>query len=69
MLGTSCPTPLPISPPIRSSSALIYFSFSTLTTSSFGDILPVHPIARSLANLEAVSGQFVNLRRSLETVA
>lgn len=36
---------------------LTYFSFSTLTTSSFGDILPVHPIARSLANLEAICGQ------------
>jgi Ion channel len=37
--------------------ALTYFSFSTLTTASFGDILPVHPIARSLANLEAICGQ------------
>jgi hypothetical protein len=37
--------------------ALTYFSFSTLTTSSFGDILPVNPIARSLANLEAICGQ------------
>jgi hypothetical protein len=37
--------------------ALTYFSFSTLTTSSFGDILPAHPIARSLANLEAICGQ------------
>jgi hypothetical protein len=37
--------------------ALTYFSFSTLTTSSFGDIMPVHPIARSLANVEAICGQ------------
>jgi hypothetical protein len=37
--------------------ALTYFSFSTLTTSSFGDILPTHPIARGLANLEAICGQ------------
>ena len=37
--------------------ALTYFSFSTLTTSSFGDIMPMHPIARSLANLEAICGQ------------
>jgi hypothetical protein len=43
--------------PFELRQALIYFSFSTLTTSSFGDILPVHPIARSLANLEAISGQ------------
>jgi len=39
--------------PFARREALTYFSFSTLTTSSFGDILPVHPIARSLANLEA----------------
>jgi hypothetical protein len=37
--------------------ALTYFSFSTLTTSSFGDILPTHTIARSLANFEAICGQ------------
>jgi hypothetical protein len=37
--------------------ALTYFSFSALTTSSFVDILPIHPIARTLANLEAICGQ------------
>ncbi len=37
--------------------ALTYFSFSTLTTASFGDIVPVHPIARNLANLESICGQ------------
>ncbi len=37
--------------------ALIYFSFSTLTTSGYGDIVPVDPFARSAANLEAVIGQ------------
>jgi hypothetical protein len=36
---------------------LIYFSFSALTTASFGDILPTHPLTKSLANLEAVLGQ------------
>ena len=36
---------------------LIYFSFVTLTTVGYGDILPVHPVARSLCNLEAISGQ------------
>jgi hypothetical protein len=41
-------------PPI---SELIYFSFTTLTTVGFGDILPVHPIARSMATLEALVGQ------------
>jgi len=28
-----------------------------LTTTGFGDIAPVHPFARSLANLEAIVGQ------------
>lgn len=37
--------------------ALLYFSFSTLTTSGYGDIVPVDPLARSAANLEAVMGQ------------
>jgi len=41
-------------PPI---SELIYFSFSTLTTLGFGDVLPVHPMARSLTTLEALVGQ------------
>jgi hypothetical protein len=43
--------------PFELRQALTYFSFSTLTTSSFGDILPAHPIARNLANLEAICGQ------------
>jgi hypothetical protein len=36
---------------------LIYFSFVTLTTTGYGDIVPLHPFARSLANLEAIIGQ------------
>ena len=40
-----------------SGAALLYFSFGTLTTAGFGDITPVYPIARNLANLEAVIGQ------------
>jgi hypothetical protein len=36
---------------------LIYFSFVTLTTTGYGDIVPLHPYARSLANIEAVIGQ------------
>lgn len=36
---------------------LLYFSFTTLTTVGYGDIVPVHPFARSLANLEAMLGQ------------
>jgi len=36
--------------------AWFYFSFVTLTTVGYGDVLPVHPAARSLAILEAVTG-------------
>jgi len=36
---------------------LLYFSFTTLTTVGYGDIVPVHPFARGLANLEAIIGQ------------
>jgi hypothetical protein len=38
-------------------SDLIYFSFVTLTTTGYGDIVPVHPLARSLSNIEAIIGQ------------
>jgi hypothetical protein len=34
-----------------------YFSIVTLTTLGYGDITPVHPFARSLAMLEALTGQ------------
>jgi voltage-gated potassium channel Kch len=36
---------------------LNYFSLTTITTTGYGDFVPVDPIARSLANLEAVFGQ------------
>jgi NUDIX domain/Ion channel len=38
-------------------SRLIYFSFETLTTVSYGDAYPVHRLARSLATAEALIGQ------------
>ena len=38
-------------------SELLYFSLSSLTTTGFGDIIPLHPFVRSMANLEAVIGQ------------
>lgn len=38
--------------------SLVYFSFITLTSTGFGDIIPVLPIARTLAMLEAIIGQF-----------
>ena len=37
---------------------MLYFSLSTLTTTGYGDIVPVDPFARSLANLESVIGVF-----------
>jgi hypothetical protein len=39
------------------SSTMIYFSFGTLTTAGSGDIAPIHPFARSLANIESMIGQ------------
>jgi hypothetical protein len=38
-------------------SNVIYFSFVTLTSTGYGDIFPVHPVARSLCNLETILGQ------------
>jgi hypothetical protein len=35
----------------------VYFSLTTLTSTGYGDMVPVHPFARSLANLEALIGQ------------
>jgi len=42
--------------PAEGPHAWFYFSFVTLTTVGYGDVLPVHPVARSLAILEAVTG-------------
>ncbi|MEM9273285.1 MAG: ion channel [Cyanobacteria bacterium P01_F01_bin.143] len=36
--------------------SMFYFSFTTLTTLGYGDILPVSELARSLATLEAIAG-------------
>lgn len=36
---------------------LVYFSFSTLTTVGYADVVAVHPVARSLAMPEALTGQ------------
>ena len=38
-------------------SKLVYFSFVTLTTVGYGDIVAVHPMARSLALVQALTGQ------------
>lgn len=38
-------------------SRIFYLSFVTLTTTGYGDIVPVHPMARSLCNIESMIGQ------------
>jgi hypothetical protein len=35
---------------------LLYFSYATLTTTGYGDILPVHPFVRTLASIESIVG-------------
>jgi hypothetical protein len=37
--------------------AMLYFSFVTIATLGYGDIVPVTPFARSLATMESVMGQ------------
>jgi hypothetical protein len=39
-------------------SEFVYYSFATITTLGYGDLTPVKPIARTLAYLEAIVGQF-----------
>ena len=34
-----------------------YFSFTTLTTLGYGDIIPLSPLVKMLTNLEAIIGQ------------
>ena len=43
--------------PTGEPSPLIYFSFATLTSVTYGDVYPMHRIARSLAMAEALIGQ------------
>ena len=44
--------------PVLRRQTLAYFSFVTLTTAGYGDIVPATPLTRTLAMLEAVLGQF-----------
>lgn len=39
---------------------MLYFSFTTLTTTAFGDIVPHAPVVRMLSVLEAMVGVFYN---------
>jgi len=39
-------------------SVFLYFSFTTITTLGYGDIVPVSPFLRHIAILEAIFGQF-----------
>ena len=41
----------------QTSPSWVYYSFVTLTTMGYGDITPLNPVARSLAILEALTGQ------------
>jgi voltage-gated potassium channel Kch len=43
---------------LRELATMLYFSLATLTTTGYGDIVPLDPFARSLANLESVIGPF-----------
>lgn len=41
----------------QATGALVYYSFVTLTTVGYGDVVPANPFARGIANLEAIIGQ------------
>jgi uncharacterized membrane protein YkvI len=46
-------------PPFETNSLqanFLYFSYVTLTTTGFGEIAPLHPLARSLVQVEAMIG-------------
>jgi Ion channel len=48
----------PAAPGPSEFATMLYFSLETLTTTGYGDIVPLNPFARSLANLESVIGPF-----------
>jgi hypothetical protein len=41
----------------KGDTGVLYFSFTTLTTLGYGDIVPTSPISRVLATTEAITGQ------------
>ncbi|ABB57263.1 potassium channel family protein [Synechococcus elongatus] len=46
-----------ILPEHKDNNPYVYFSFITLTSTGFGDILPINPVAKLLASFEAMFGQ------------
>ena len=53
----SISNPLLLGSPTGEPSRLIFFSFATLTSVSYGDAYPIHRVARSMAMAEALIGQ------------
>jgi len=49
---------VPQAPWLENFSTATYFSFVTITTLGYGDILPVTPLARFLVTMEAIVGVF-----------
>jgi voltage-gated potassium channel Kch len=48
----------PAAPGASEFATMLYFSLATLTTTGYGDIVPLNPFARSLASFESVVGPF-----------
>jgi hypothetical protein len=55
-IASTTSSPLDLHPGVKMAE-LTYFSLATITTAGYGDFAPVHPLARSLANLESIIGQ------------
>ena len=47
-------TNIPTGPHWQADGTIVYFSFVTLTSTGFGDVTPLHPIVRTLSNMEAI---------------
>jgi voltage-gated potassium channel len=58
MLETHIPHSFQFNTGAADTESLIYFSFVALSTSGFGDIVAVSPVARSLVTLELLTGVF-----------
>lgn len=43
--------------PDQRAAELVYFSLNTITSTGYGDVIPLNPLARSLTNVESVIGQ------------